>query len=324
MPNNLREFRNHNKQGRPDGSGSLKNHVVALSKGREDLKSLNRQIQKQLDLSPNKFQEFTAQVLSRVTPDWLLDRLPEPVARYLAEGEDVLEYLEGALRSNINNIQRGLQELAARAIEKEQDLKKLAADIAQAKSEGWDALQFMEYLAEETGTEIHEEVRKLLTDEYAVISPEEKERRRVEFLQQLESNVVVGGSIMEMLSRVCMAGIQVFYAGMGQYYDYTRVYRDIASIRDAAKDMTDTNRSIQDARDALQITLEKSLHAIGLAVEAATLAERYSITSNSMKGEFENGAQSIKQKLEGLRIEKKNNTPLALSQPAEKEETAVL
>ena len=288
---------------------SLKNHVVALTKGRDELKDLNRQIQKQLELSPNRVQELVAKMTDMVIPDWVIERLPASVAKYIGEGEDVLEYLEGALRSNINNIQKGLQELATRAVAKEEDLEKLAADIAQAKNENWDALQFLEYLAQETGTEVYEAVQKLLTDEYAVISPEEKENRRVEFLQQLESNVVVGGTIMKMLSQVCMAGIQIFYAGMSQYYDYTRVYRDIASIRDAAKDMTDTNRSIQDARDALQITLEKSLKAIGLAVEAATLAEKYSITSNNMKENFKNGEMEIKQKLENLRIEKKNNIP---------------
>ncbi len=308
-PGSKRDFRSVNDR-------TLQQNIKALETSRTELTDINDFIRKTLNLPVDRKRSIFARVLYYVVPQRLYSSLPQSLVKLVAEEYDVLELIERLMRTNINNTQDALKSLAFCAIEKREQLDELQADIERARAEGWSAQQLQAYMAEKAQIQIYDEVNQLLDLEFGVLSSEEKEKRKAELLNQLESNIAIGQTLGVTLSNVCSASLAIFHRAVGQYFDYVNVYKPIAVIRDSAKTLTDMNQSMYAARDGIVTTFQASLEAIDTAVQAATLINSYAIASADIQGMLENGAKRINGRVKALN-ESKGLKPLSPVSPQE-------
>ena len=290
---------------------ALQDNIKALGQSRKELEGLDKTLRRVLKLPSDKTRGALAKILHALTPQSLYPHLPERVVKLVAEEYDVLELIERLMRSNLDNIQSALRNLAFTAQEKRMQLDELAGDLAKAKEEGWDAQRIQAYLADKAGIQIYEEVSDLLNREFNILPADEREARKEELLAQLQSNIVIGGTLMTTMGKVCGAGLQIFHRGVGRYFDYMNVYRPLTVIRDSAESMTEMNTSMFAAKDALVATFQTSVEAIKASIEATTIVNRYSIASSDMKGLLEKGGKEIDEKLKLLRASTQRLTPHA-------------
>ncbi|MBI2063041.1 MAG: hypothetical protein HYT61_02240 [Candidatus Yanofskybacteria bacterium] len=279
---------------------SLKENMKALNASKEELANNNKLVKKALDLPTDRTRSLMAQVLHFIIPRKFYDSLPDGMVKFIAEEYDVLELIERLMRTNVNNTQDALRNIAACAQAKAEDLDNLAADIATAQKENWDAQQLQHYMAERAGVPIYEEVARLLDKEFSILDPEEREKRKIQLLEQLLSNIIIGEELIHTLSKVCSAGLEIFHRGVGQYFDYVNIYRPVAVIRDSAQTMVDMNQSMYASKDAVVATFQASLNAIETAVDAATLVNNYRIASSDLKKLLQTGQSRIMGKLKTL------------------------
>jgi hypothetical protein len=300
---------------------ALQKTMEGLKQSKKELEELNGYIKKWCNLPVDQKRSIMAKICYHVVPKRAYSVLPSGFLKFMAEEYDVLELIERLIRENVNNTQDALRELAACAIEKRQMLNELGEDLKSAQTENWDAQTLQQYMAEKAGIQIYSEVSQLLDAEFNAILPEEKEKRKNELLDQLGANIKIGEQFMETISRVCSAGIDVFHQGVGQYYNYMNFYRPVAVIRDAAKTLVDMNSSMYAAKDALVATFTASLKAIEVAVDAASMVEKYSIVAPDMGKLLESGRNRLDSKMRMLDTLKVGNKKIELP---EKIETVVV
>lgn len=293
---------------------ALKENIKSLQESGEELEDISAHLRKILDLPSSKTRGFIAGTVQALVPKSFYGFIPEMVTKFVAEETDVLEQMEASLRGNVDSIQISLHSLTTEAKSKHERIEELKADLARAKEEGWDARQLQEYIAEKAGIELYEEIAEMLDREFGFLPEDEREKRKEELLVQLENNAAIGGQLMNTMGRVCIAGLQVFNKGVGQYYDFMNVYKPLAVIRDAAKDLVKMDESMFKARDALVETLYMSLKAVEASVDAAKLVGSYSIASADMHELLKQCGQHLGQKLKELEA---SSTKLIAAVPAD-------
>ena len=293
----------------------LQESIKQLERSGKELAHLDKAVRKNLDLPNDRSRGYIARALHFVIPQRFYPSLPNSIVKLVAEEYDVLELIESLMKGNIDNVQSALRNLAYTAAEKREKLLELAADIEMAKTENWDAKKLQEYVADKSGIQIYDEISKLLDDEFNILPEKEREQRKTELIAQLESNLALGDVLMQTMGKVCGAGLQIFHRGVGQYFDYINVYHPMTVIRDSARTMTDMNKSMHAAKDAVVVTFQASIEAIKTSVEVVAQTERYSIASADMKGILEKGQRDLES---GLKLLQTSNERLALA-PADQD-----
>lgn len=297
----------------------IQHNIKQLKQSRDKLEHINDFLKNVLDVplegeGEGWIRKRVMSAFHAVLPRRVYDFVPSSMMPFLAEEYDLLEYIERLMRGNVDNAQEALREIAFSAEEKRQNINELVEDLGRARDEEWDAKTLQQYMADRAGVPVYEEVARLLDHEFSVLSPEEQERRKVELMQQLEDNAAIGEELMDVMSKVCVAGLRVFNQGVAQYYNYMNVYRPMTVIRDAAKAMTEMNSSNYAAREAIRNTFGASVRAIEASLDAANLVSKYSIASPDMKGLLSEGRRNIEKKLAALpshpeaRVMLENNT----------------
>lgn len=300
---------------------NIQQNIKQLKASRDELEHINDFLKTALDFpSEGWLRKRVMSVFHAVLPRRVYDFVPSSMMPFFAEEYDLLEYIEGLMRGNVDNVQEALRMIAFSAATKREDIDQLIEDLGRARDEAWDAKALQQYMADRAGVPVYEEVARLLDHEFNVLSPEERERRKIELMQQLEANAAIGEELMDTMSKVCVAGLQVFSQGVAQYYNYMNVYRPLAVIRDAAKAMTEMNSSNYAAREALRNTFVASVRAIEASLDAANLVSQYSIASADMKGLLQEGKRDIEKKLAALQPQLE--TRAALEQKSEKISTS--
>ncbi len=274
------------------GDRTLRESIKGLQESSIELEGLNDNLCQALDLPNDKIKGLMARALHFIIPKSFYPSLPDGLVRFMAEEYDVLELIASLQRRNVNNTQDALRSLAIASIAKKEEIEQLRADIKRAREENWDARQLQQYVAERAEIPIYEEIGSLFDIEFDVLGDEERELRKQQLLDQLEANTVVAGELVRVMRATCSAGLSILHRAVGHYFDYVTVYRPVAEIRDAAKTLTDTNKGMYVAKDAIVTTFQASVDAIRKSVKAAQLVSSYSLVSGDM-GKMLDDAQSL-------------------------------
>ncbi len=288
--------------------GALQKTMESLKQSKKELEELNGYIKKWCDLPVDRKRSAMAKICYHLIPQKAYSVLPSALVKFMAEEYDVLELIERLWRENVNNVQDATRDTAVCAIETKQMLNELEEDLKTARQENWDAQTLQQYMAGKANLPIYEEVSQLLDEQFNILSPKERERRKKSLLDQMEGNIKAGGKYMEMLRQVCCAELDTFSEGASGYYNYVNFYRKIAVLRDAAKALVDLNQSMYVAKDALKATYQTSLKAIEITLDAISMAEKFSVVGPDMQAMFESGGKRIQDKmriLEGLKANSK-------------------
>ena len=261
---------------------TLQESIRSLKDSSDELDGLNDSLRKALDLPTDRVKGLMARCLHFIVPKSFYPSLPDGMVRFMAEEYDVLEQIGSLQRRNVNNTQDALRNLAIASMAKKEEIDGLMSDIKRAKEENWDARQLQQYVAERAEVEIYDEIGKLFDSEFDILGDEEREIRKTQLLDQLESNTVIAQELIGVMRTTCSAGLSVLHRAVGHYFDYVTVYRPVAVIRDAAKALTDTNKGMYVAKDAVMMTFKASVDAIRKSVKAAQLVSNYSLVSGDM------------------------------------------
>lgn len=262
---------------------TLQESIRSLKESSDELNGLNKRLRDALDLPSDGTKSFMAKCLHFIVPKSFYPSLPNGLVRFMAEEYDVLELIGSLQRRNVNNTQEALRNLALASIAKKEEIDQLRADIKRAREDNWDASQLQQYIAERTELEIYKEITMLFEREFDVLGDEEREARKSQLLDQLEANTVIAGELIGVMHAACSAGLSILHKAVGHYFDYVTVYRPVAVIRDAAKTLTDTNKGMYVAKDAIVTTFQASIDAIRKSVKAAQLVSNYSLVSGDME-----------------------------------------
>ncbi len=281
-------------------------HIERIRECHAEFERINHELKNILTLPTNRLKRLIKSTLGAILPKRAQKLLPQAVKLAIIEDYDALEVIESLQKTNINNTQEALRELAACAIQTRDELDNLGVVVETAKTENWDAQELQAYMAERAGIEIYGEINQLLDKEFSALTEEDKEKRKEELLTQIQNNVVMGQALMETMGKVCGAALQIFHRAVSQYVDYVHVYRPVAVIRDAAKAMIETNHSNFMAKEAIAVTFTNSLEAIKLSLDTAEMVEKYSITAPDMQSLLASGRRELTErlaKLQNARVE---------------------
>lgn len=274
------------------GDRTLRESIKGLQESSIELEGLNKNLRQALDLPQDRAKGLMARTLHFIIPKSFYPSLPDGLVRFMAEEYDVLELIASLQRRNVNNTQDALRSLAIASIAKKEEIEQLRADIKKAREENWDARQLQQFVAERAEIQIYEEIGQLFDGEFDVLGDEERELRKQQLLDQLESNTVIAGELIKVMRATCSAGLSILHRAVSHYFDYVTVYRPVAEIRDAAKTLTDTNKGMYVAKDAVITTFQASIDAIRKSVKAAQLVNNYSLVSGDM-GKMLDDAKSL-------------------------------
>jgi len=271
---------------------TLRESIKGLQESSVELEGLNDNLRQALDLPTDRTKSFMARCMHLIVPKSFYPSLPNGLVRFMAEEYDVLELIGSLQRRNVNNTQEALRSLAIASITKKEEIEQLRADIQRAREENWDARQLQQFVAERAEILIYEEIGMLFDNEFDVLGDEERELRKQQLLDQLEANTVIAGELVRVMRATCSAGLSILHRAVGHYFDYVTVYRPVAELRDAAKTLTDTNKGMYVAKDAIITTFQASVDAIRKSVKAAQLVNSYSLVSGDM-GKMLDDAQEL-------------------------------
>jgi len=274
------------------GDRTLRESIKGLQESSVELEGLNDNLRQALDLPNDKVKGLMARALHFMIPKSFYQALPNGLVRFMAEEYDVLELIASLQRRNVNNTQDALRSLAIASMAKKEEIEQLRADIKRAREENWDARQLQQFVAERAEVTIYEEIGSLFDMEFDVLGDEERELRKQQLLDQLEANTVIAGELIKVMRATCSAGLSILHRAVGHYFDYVTVYRPVAELRDAAKTLTDTNKGMYVAKDAIITTFQASVDAIRKSVKAAQLVNSYSLVSGDM-GKMLDDAQEL-------------------------------
>lgn len=285
-------FASRRSEMKSSGDRTLRESIKGLQESSVELEGLNDNLRQALDLPNDRAKGLMARTLHFIIPKSFYPSLPNGLVRFMAEEYDVLELIASLQRRNVNNTQDALRRLAIASITKKEEIEQLRADIQRARKENWDARQLQQFVAERAEISIYEEIGMLFDNEFDVLGDEERELRKQQLLDQLEANTVIAGELVKVMRATCSAGLSILHRAVGHYFDYVTVYRPVAEIRDAAKILTDTNKGMYVAKDAIITTFQASIDAIRKSVRAAQLVNSYSLVSGDM-GKMLDDAQSL-------------------------------
>ncbi len=294
----------------------LQTTLESLKQCKDDLEHTNEVLRDSLGLEQDKGRHYLAKILNFLLPRSWFDKMPRGVQKIILEDSDALELIEGLMRRNITNTQATLQNVAKVAVQKKLEIEGVKRDIERAVEEGWDAKRLQTYLAQKADIQIMPEVSKMLDEKFNFLSEEERERRKQKLLQHLGNKVEGMEKLIELLRTVGESALEVFDHAVLQYNSYMTIYKPIAIIRDSALIMTDTNESMYAARDALVETIKRAASAFQVALEASAAVKRYAIASPEMNKFLEEKTLELRESLERVREEERQEALEASDQRA--------
>lgn len=280
----------------------LKETFEKMKKTQTGLMEMNEFLRGALDIQPDQGRSFVARCLALITPRWMYPRMPAQLLKLMAEEADALHLIHGLYRERINNHQEALRNCAKIGIKKQDDHEKLIGDLQKAKDENWNAQKLQDHMSAKAGIEVFDEVKKLLDDNFKLLSPEEKEARKQHLMLQITNNVRGSDSLMKLIAKVLASGISVFNTFTAEFFAYVQFYEPMAVIRDSAEVMTESNQVMYAGREALLATAQKAVDAIIVALEAKAHIARYSIASPEMEAALESEMNRLEATIAEVKI----------------------
>lgn len=277
---------------------------------RKDFEKLSEWLIENLDLPTNKKRAAFAKFLQKIVPGGWFEYTPDRLTRWVAEETDAADMVEGFLRQNINDVQEAVKNLAESAILEENRLREFVADIETAESEKWDAQTLQDYLSKAVELKIDPEVQKLLDEGFDILSPDDKEKRRLELINRLKGNAIGRKRVVEAHGKVCSLALQVFHTGACQYFDFVSIIRPLKVIHKAAEGMLDMNTSAYAAKEVVRKILQLSGEAFQYITEATAKVNEFAVTSPDTIALIEDTSRKLDSHL--LKLEDARNKMLQL------------
>ena len=246
---------------------------------RREFEELSGWLIENLDLPANKKRAAMVGFLKKFIPNGFYKVAPAKFTQWIEEETNAVDMVEGLLRKNVGDVQDAVINLKNSAKAEEERLEDFAADIKEAESENWDAQRLHDYLNEASELHIHQDVQELLDENFDILPPEEKEKRRLELLNRLKGNAIGRKRVVEAHGKVCALALQVLHTGACQYFDFVTIARPLKVIHKAAEGMLDMNTAAYAAKDVIKKILRQSAEAFECITEATAKMSEFAISS---------------------------------------------
>lgn len=306
----------HSSRERFSSSSAQKNRSSVKDRALQDaIKNAEQSIQEFAELSDfvktignlpkNRVRSFLARKLSQLIPYRLQNNLPSFMSKMISEELNELEAYETQYRMRLNNVQQATKKLTEETRKKGEEIEQMKQDIETAKTDGWNSRQFHEYMLDNIGFEVDEEIAELLDDKFNVLTEQEKEDRRQRMLKQLEGNVSEGRKVVVIGVRSCYVCLESFESGASELFNFVNVYKPISAMRDASRALVETSNIMYAGRDAIAETINVTVRGFENALDAVRKCRDHSIVSADMEKLLETGNKRIDDKLRLLANEDK-------------------
>ena len=305
-PNAMARSRNGSRR-----DTSVQDCFAVISKVKNDMKKLDSRLRKELVIEPNRRRHFFGRALFAIVPKKIMPYLPERAQRFAGEQYDVLMEIARLMRTNIITFQDALRMVSEHAITNTEECVVLETDLVRAQEEKWDAQQLQDYLAEQAGIPIYEEIRTLLDIEFTGLTPEQKETRKDETLQILRNTVTLKQELTRTYGSACNSLLSTFGVFLTQDYAYNQIYPHIAVLRDASQSAVDMNHSMFVGKQALETTVEMAFEAIEIALEATDVIRKNSIASADLQQLLRSGKEGLERKMQLIEGKKRKMLDMA-------------
>lgn len=276
----------------------LKQSMQRLDEQRNNTADMNEALKKHLGLPHDRSKGVMSMIVRKFVPKKLV---PDSMVGLLDE-EDALDLVARLMRERVGEQQGAIRDIAGVMKDKREEIDQLKADIEEAIEKDWSAKELQEFIVAKIDIgDLYEEVADLLDEEFRLITPEDREARKVTLLVELQKAVEMGEELMETMSQSCSAGLGIFHQLAVQLFQFNNFQRPTQAVQRAASASLGSNDVMVNARDALQATLQLSFEAMDVALDAAKLVDRYSIASDDMAGLLRSGQDQIRTKVKALR-----------------------
>lgn len=291
---------------RTSGGGieNVKKCIRNIESAKKTMKKLDNALRRELSIEPSLKRKWTAKAINAIVPKRIFEYFPLSTQKFVGEQYDVLMEIARLMRTNVINIQESLRQIAHSAIENTEETEALKSDIETAENENWSAQELQDYLAEQSGIQIYEEVRILLDQEFNGLTEEQKEARKVELIALLKNNIVMRQELNRAYGSACASLISVFHVGLAQDYAYNNVYPHIAVLRNASSAAINMNHSMFVGKTALEKTAQMAFQALEIAIDAAENIQANSIASTDFQRLLLEGKQNIDRRLRDINAKK--------------------
>ena len=264
----------------------VKENIAALRVCGKSFDEIEDWMRQEMDMPANRIRKFFAKILKTVLPERAYDYIPKKISRFVAEEEDASEFMEGLLRSGVNDTQKVVRNLYLSANEETEKLEELTLDLEHAQKENWDIQALQTYIAEKVGVELDPLVEELLNERFDLISPNERENRKKRIIARLNSNIAGRKKLIETHGKFCSVGLDLFERGKFMLYDFMTVFCPLRVLRDAAKSMVKMDVSMYAAKDLAIQYLQLCSEAVGLVADSAMMSDKYLLFSPDMQERY--------------------------------------
>lgn len=267
--------------------------IKRMNNSSKNLKDSSKLLKKVLGLPQNRIRNIFAKALSSVIPNALQEYVPDSVTMFIGEEFDILVFTENKIRENTTDAQVTANDMATMATDLIDQFKQARAELAKAIEEDWNTKQLREYLSEKVGIEVDSDVDKLLDDRYDYLPPEEQKRRKENILKGLDGTINNMREFCKVITNACAIQLDTLDALILQLYNFVYIHRPLAVLRNAGTTMTENAKAIFAASAVVQDTFERSLRVTELIVEAASMFDKYAISSANMNQKLVAGTKRL-------------------------------
>ncbi len=289
----------------------LKKTLKELRKQSAKIKALDIVLYKQLDVPRNKIKALLAKGINAITPAKIYEIFPM-LGEFVAEQNDISEYMETQLRVSVNNTQEIALDLKRSAQEESEKLGVFVEDIKKMEEEKWNSQKIHEYLTETVNEYLSKpieddgEIMELLDARSGILSAEVREDKRVQLLSRLKINaenrkVLIGG----VYARLCDFTLEVLEKVKIQLFDYATVIRPVRMITKVAEELTDVNKAVYASKDVIFEKIRSATEALSFIADAMEKVDAYAVSSKDTTELFQQTQKMLEAKMAKLEISRK-------------------
>lgn len=274
--------------------------VKRMANVRKQFESTEKMIRSVFGLEGNIAKRWLSKSLNRAIPKRWREKFPDTVITFIAEDQDLIVFTEHRMRSQITEAQSCVKDLGDTAKGMKVAIRGQVAELKQARGEErWDAKRLQQLKNEKAGIKVDPEVEELLDDKLNILSPEQREKLREKYLDQLDSNLANQEAICDDLILRTLACLEMFDLLVTQYLDFVTVQKPLILIRDSSKSLLNDSQAMYAARAVITETYRDAMRAMDVAFDAAKMVEMYSIGPEFRKL-CEDGQRHLVHKLKEL------------------------
>lgn len=274
-----------------------------LRKAKKELEAVNNEIYRLQDegslfslvkKGSRSFKGLLVNVLGCI-PGGIGQKIKESYARKT----DPLNAIEEEYRAHLDCIEGTIIDLREVIQQSDDKIVGLEGTLEQVEKEQWDINQIRQFIQEDSGVNVNEEVRtffEYLTNEK--LTEEEKTKQRTDLVTMLSNKLAVLKAEQPYLGEIAKAGRAIYDNALVQYNGFIGIKSQLEIMRDSALGYANTEDLTLFSKEFVAKFIEKTTETFETAIDAMSIAQRNLIASQETVDAINAARERLKARLE--------------------------